>query len=30
MDGTIREHYWMGDEIQDQLHFSLLKREWLA
>jgi RimJ/RimL family protein N-acetyltransferase len=27
LDGTIREHYWLNGEIQDQLHFSLLKRE---
>lgn len=29
LDGILREHYFIGDQIQDQLHFSLLKREWL-
>lgn len=29
LDGIIREHYWFGDERQDQLHFSILKKEFL-
>jgi RimJ/RimL family protein N-acetyltransferase len=29
LDGRIREHYWFAHERQDQLHFSLLKREFL-
>ncbi|MBI9011527.1 MAG: GNAT family N-acetyltransferase [Clostridiales bacterium] len=28
LDGTIREHYWINDRIYDQLHYSLLKREY--
>jgi RimJ/RimL family protein N-acetyltransferase len=28
LDGTIREHYWIANQIQDQLHYSLLKREY--
>lgn len=28
LDGTIREHYWIKNQIQDQLHYSLLKREY--
>ena len=28
LDGTIREHFWIKDKIYDQLHYSLLKREY--
>ncbi len=28
LDGVIREHYWFEEGLQDQWHFSLLKREW--
>lgn len=28
LDGVIREHYWIEGHIQDQLHFSILKREY--
>ncbi|WAH43925.1 GNAT family N-acetyltransferase [Alicyclobacillus fastidiosus] len=28
LDGIMREHYFIRDRIEDQLHFSLLKREW--
>lgn len=27
LDGRIREHYWIEDTIQDQLHYSLLRKE---
>lgn len=27
LDGRQREHYWIGDKIEDQLIYSLLKRE---
>lgn len=28
LDGIMREHYWFEAEIQDQLCYSLLSREW--
>lgn len=28
LDGIMREHYWFETEIQDQLFYSLLAREW--
>ena len=28
LDGTAREHYWFVTEVQDQLCYSLLAREW--
>ncbi|MGD9678522.1 MAG: GNAT family N-acetyltransferase [Vulcanibacillus sp.] len=28
LDGRLRDHYWIGEEIYDQLHYSLLKKEW--
>ena len=28
LDGKLRDHYWIREEIQDQLHYSLLKKEW--
>ncbi|PSR25071.1 MAG: hypothetical protein C7B46_20785 [Sulfobacillus benefaciens] len=28
LDGVMREHYWFATEIQDQLCYSMLKREW--
>lgn len=28
LDGRLREHYWIEDDIQDQLHYSILKREY--
>ncbi len=28
LDGVMREHYWLNDGIEDQLCYSLLKREW--
>lgn len=27
LDGVMREHYWFRDSVEDQLHYSLLKRE---
>ena len=27
LDGRLREHYWIDDEIYDQLHYSLLRKE---
>lgn len=27
LDGRLREHYWIAGQVQDQLHFSLLRRE---
>jgi RimJ/RimL family protein N-acetyltransferase len=30
LDGCIREHYWIRGVMEDQLHFSLLHREYLA
>lgn len=28
LDGRLRDHYWIGKDIQDQLHYSLLRKEW--
>ena len=28
LDGKLRDHYWIGNNIQDQFHYSLLKKEW--
>lgn len=28
LDGIMREHYWFEAEVQDQLCYSLLEREW--
>lgn len=28
LDGRLREHYWIKDKKFDQLHFSILQREW--
>ncbi len=28
LDGRLRDHYWIGDNIQDQLHYSILREEW--
>ncbi len=28
LDGVMREHYWFETEVQDQLCYSLLAREW--
>ncbi|MDQ7096782.1 GNAT family protein [Desulfosporosinus sp. PR] len=28
LDGRLREHYWLEDEKFDQLHYSMLQREW--
>ena len=28
LDGIMREHYWFGTEVQDQLCYSMLAREW--
>ena len=27
LDGRLRDHYWIGEKIYDQLHYSLLKKE---
>lgn len=27
LDGRLREHYWIGEERHDQLHFSMLRDE---
>jgi RimJ/RimL family protein N-acetyltransferase len=29
LDGRLREHYWFKDEVQDQLHYSLLRKDWI-
>lgn len=28
LDGILRDHYWIGNDMHDQLHYSLLKKEW--
>lgn len=28
LDGRLREHYWVEGYIQDQLHYSILRKEW--
>lgn len=28
LDGRMREHYWIGENIYDQLIYSILKKEW--
>ena len=28
LDGRLREHYWIKDNKFDQLHYSILRREW--
>ena len=28
LDGKLRDHYWIGNNKQDQFHYSLLKEEW--
>jgi [ribosomal protein S5]-alanine N-acetyltransferase len=28
LDGKMREHYWINGQTQDQLWYSILKREW--
>lgn len=30
LDGVIREHYWIAGHVQDQLHYSFLKREYIS
>lgn len=30
LDGRLREHYWIKDKKFDQLHYSILQREWYA
>jgi ribosomal-protein-alanine N-acetyltransferase len=29
LDGKLREHYWIDEDICDQLNYSMLKREWI-
>lgn len=28
LDGRLREHYWFENDVQDQLVYSLLRKEW--
>jgi len=28
LDGVLREHYWIGNDRQNQLCYSILRREW--
>jgi len=28
LDGIMRQHYWIGNERQDQICYSLLRKEW--
>lgn len=29
LDGRLREHYWIQDKKFDQLHYSILQRDWM-
>ena len=30
LDGIMREHYWIAEHVQNQLHYSFLKREYIS
>ncbi len=30
LDGKLREHYWINNEKYDQLHYSLLRKEYVS